>query len=427
MPRTYFVAPTSSADSHDVLVHPDPNLIVTVATEGGFPLPGVEVGVWAPDLQYNAIDSTDPSGTAGFAVPEGDYEIHVQKDGFVPKVVKATVLTGPAKTPVTVTLQPYEIEIVETSPVRPTQMVGHRVVLEVRSKPPGAVFSEVTWEISPETVRSYVRSQARADWKGLEVEDLMRKAVSFYWISGGAKTAAVTVKMGSAQKGAKKAYDVKVPTVEAMSAKTTEVSIGPLKEATRHLALVFQRSLDQPGIVWTFRAMLPTGGQGQISGTQLVNKDYRLRYEEKNKPTMEGHDTSQGEWWLDGTPEYEDSGAEGGGAGGRVEWTNSDTPGILLVENLAEARFDTKFRLYFMYRPTPATYDESDSIWVTLGRLDWFCRASTQRRGAQVPETPSNWSPPADVDFARMPRGNPSTELPRWTRFVPRVYAPDLK
>lgn len=424
MPRIYHVAPTSAADSHDVLVHPDPNLVVTVVTEGGFPLPGADVGAWAPDLQYNVVDSTDASGTAGFAVPVGDYEIQVQKDGFVPKVVKVTVLTGPVKTPVTVTLQPYDIEIVETSPVRPTQMVGHRVMLEVRSKPPGAVFSEVTWKISPDTVRAYVRSQERADWAGLGVEDLMRTAVRFYWISGGAKTAAVTVKIGQTEKSTEKAYDVKAPTVETMSAKTTEFSIGRMNQKGDSLWLAFQRSPDQPGITWTFRATLPMGGQGQLAGTQLLNLDYTRQ--NKDSQGTDHHD-SKGEWWLDGAPEYGKSSAVADGGGGRIEWSDSDTPAMRLVKSTESVRLESKFRLYCMYRPSPATYDESDTIWVTLSRMDWFCRASTRRTDHREPEVAANWSPPADVDFPRAPNGQRSTELPRWTNFIPEASAEDAK
>jgi hypothetical protein len=423
MPRTYFVAPTSATDTHDVLVHPDPNLIVTVATEGGFPLPGVEVGAWAPDLQYNAIDSTDPSGTAGFAVPVGDYEIQVQKDGFVPKVVKATVLTGPAKTPVTVTLQPYEIEIVETSPVRPTQMVGHRVVLEVRSKPPGAVFSEITWEISPETVRTYVRGQERADWVGLGVEDLMRATVRFYWISGGAKTAAVTVKMGSAEKGAKKAYDVKTPTVEAMNAATTAFSIGRTSAEEDGLWLVFQRSPGDPGISWKLRVTLPIGGQGQIGATQLVKLDFAWQ----GRQGEDHHITTDDEWWLDGTPEYGQSIRMDHGGGGLVRWVDSDTPGMQLFATTEKARLEGKFRLYFMYQPSPGTGDESDTIWVTLGRLDWFCRESTRRTGKRSPEVAQNWSQPTNDGFPKSAVGQPSTELPRWTNFMPPAVRRDRK
>jgi hypothetical protein len=146
--------------------------------------------------------------------------------------------------------------------------------------------------------------------------------------------------MGGAQLVAEKSFDVEAPKLEAMSSKTTTFSIGPAFKSRPEPWLIFQRSVGEPGITWTFRATLPAGGQGRVTGTQLVSRHYQVLYNDK----MAGEISTRDEWWLDGTPEYEDmpDGSDKGDAGSPVVWRNEDAPGLQLVEGLEEGKVDTK-------------------------------------------------------------------------------------
>jgi hypothetical protein len=63
-----------------------------------------------------------------------------------------------------------------------------------------------------------------------------------------------------------------------------------------------------------------------------------------------------------------------------------------------------------MYQPAG-----SDSIWVTLGRLDWNWAGQTIRTG---PPAANTWNPPTGVSNSVNPSGTVSTELPTWTKNV---------
>ncbi len=98
-------------------------------------------------------------------------------------------------------------------------------------------------------------------------------------------------------------------------------------------------------------------------------------------------------------------------ASAAATWSSSDSPGAPLTSGFTTMNVATElFRIYFMYKPSGA-----DSIWVTVGILDWHWRASTTRSGAPAANT---WGPPSGLDANSNPVGSASTELPIWTANV---------
>lgn len=77
----------------------------------------------------------------------------------------------------------------------------------------------------------------------------------------------------------------------------------------------------------------------------------------------------------------------------------------LIPEFRAVTRIDN-FRAYFMYKP-----DGADSIWVTLGRLDWGWSAGAMRHG---PFEDNTWDGPLDPRWVANPTGMATSELPVW-------------
>jgi hypothetical protein len=347
-------------------------------------------------------------------------------DGYVTVTRGGNAIEAPpAELVVAFELKPVLLEIVETSPPRPTQMVGQRMSLEVRSKPPGYPLTDIVWTISPEVVKDYKRSVPLAVRVELTDADRRKAAISFYWISEGPKSVSVLAKLGAAQRAAvHPVVKVVAPTDVTMKSTTSTFSIGPVVADDKDsVYLVFHRDLSTPGIKWNFTATLPIGGQGKVGATQLIKGTYSTKpigKEWKHEPTGPG-------WSLDPaaenrhaplTPEYGYSPNYGGGQ--VAPWTDEDSPAIHLKKPLEAASVRLDFQIYFMYKATPATYDDTDSIWVTLGRLDWECAASTVRvfsSGARD-DIASDWAAPQGVVASKNPTGVKSVELPTWNHVV---------
>ncbi len=282
-----------------------------------------------------------------------------------------------------------------------TTIVGKKVTLQVRSVPGGQALTHVSWVIPGENVKSYTQSSTTATRTDLAAADLQGTTLSFFWISGGTKTVEVTALIGGAVARATATFNVLAPTNMTMSGATGSVTVDTSFNFPGTW-LHYGNPNTTPAIAWTFTATAPAGGGGDIEATQLLNVDI-ARTDNAGAVT---HLSSHGHWMLDTSVPYAPS--QSIAASAAATWSSSDSPGAPLTSGFTTMNVATfEFHMYFMYKPSGA-----DSIWVTLGRLDWHWRASSTRSGAVAANT---WSPPAGLDANSNPSGSASTELPTWT------------
>jgi hypothetical protein len=280
-----------------------------------------------------------------------------------------------------------------------TVIVGQKVTLQVRSNPAGQALTNVSWVIPDEKVKNYTQSSTTAVRTDLAAADLRGTTISFYWISGGTKTVEVTATLAGSPARATATFNVLAPTNMSMTSVTSSITVDAAFNRPGTW-LHYGNPNTTSGITWTFTATAPAGGGGQIAATQTINADITQTL---NNGTVQ-HFSTSGRWLLDTTTPYAPAVAISASAA--ATWTNGDSPGVPLWSGANAARLNDDFHMYFMYKPSGA-----DSIWVTLGRLDWHCRGSSTRSGAPAANT---WSAPTGIDANANPSGSASTELPTW-------------
>jgi hypothetical protein len=285
-----------------------------------------------------------------------------------------------------------------------TKVVGQKMEFEVRTDPPGEGMSNIQWTIPAEAVKNYTQSTAAGTRTNLAAGDLSGATVDFYWIDRGSKTVQVAATVRGASQSASVTVNVLVPTDVTMTSVTGTVAVSNPGFPGSGLELHFGTNAT-PGITWTFSAKAPAGGSGEIAGTQL---DAPTHQRTLNSGVVQKRNPA-GAMLLDTNVPYAASVPIAAGAA--ATWTSSDTPGLPLSATLQSVTGRARFETYFMYKPAGA-----DSIWVTIGRLDWSWTGTTARAGA--PASPANnWGAPTATSPAAgaNPAGAPSTQLPTWT------------
>jgi hypothetical protein len=303
---------------------------------------------------------------------------------------------------------PTVLEIVDrktgavVSGTSPTKIVGQKNELLVRSRPAGHTLTNIRWTVTAETVKNYTQSTSTGTRTDLSTADLQGTNLDFYWISGGSKSVQVTADVDGAPQSTSVTYNVLAPTGVSMTSVTGTVAASNPGFPTSGLELHYGTNV-KPGIQWTLTATAPPGGGGEIAGTQTANPPHTRT---TNAGVVESRKTG-GNFLLDNSLPYAPSVPIAAGAS--ATWTSDDTPGIPLTSNLRSVTGTFQGRLYFMYRPSG-----TDSIWVTLARLDWGWAGTTTRVGAPA-STGNRWTPPTAVSDTPNPSGSASTELPTWT------------
>ena len=303
------------------------------------------------------------------------------------------------------------------------RIVGEQVQLQARSIPPGLPLANIQWNIPGQLVRNYVQAPAAGVVTPVAPADLTRRAVTFYWIAGGAQAVQVSANVGGAagpRLTARANIAVAAPAAVGFVSTTSVVQVGPT--AWRPMELSLGTGAPLPGISWrtagaptSARAPapvphpgLPPGiapyGSGQLAMTQLVRTVRTRRTNAPGNVLQEW--TSLGAFVLDDPVPY--SGVIAPIARGAVGvWNSNDTPGSPLNAGLARASASDDFQAYFMYRP-----NLPNAIWVTLSVMAWSWRGGTNRLG------PGNvWAPPAPANNTVNPVGAASTQLPTWSAF----------
>jgi hypothetical protein len=305
-------------------------------------------------------------------------------------------------------------KVVSGTPQTQTAIVGQKIELQVRTKPPAAM-SDICWTVSGQRVSLYTQSATAGTITELTDDLLEHVNVDFYWIAAGSQTVEVAATVQGDRQTEATNYTVLTPTKVSMTSKTGMIQVTPFVPGDE-LYLNFGDRLGY-GIDWTFSATAPAGGEGEIAGTQLINTHITREFKDGSIQTF----SSGSRFVLDTAAPYTKSVPIAAGA--PATWVANDSPGVVLerlskrttgerLESLSGRKVTLKnqFKMYFMYKPKGA-----DSIWVTLGRLNWYCSGETTRTAHIGPPAIDNWSDPTAVSSSKDPSGVLSTELPIWT------------
>jgi hypothetical protein len=296
-------------------------------------------------------------------------------------------------------------------------VIGRHAQLRIKVvQPANAAATDVQWKIPGLTVKSYAAPISSAIQQ-LSAADLSAQQVGYYWIAGSAQPAQVTVqaKVNGAAVASEAGFRVDAPT-STMTSITERVRVGPTALFLQAEALSFGIGfVPNPGIRFNFRAHAPDNGTGQIVGAQLINLTECVQVALNQPETCNG---TNGRYDLDNTFFYAPPFAIA--ANHDASWSSEDSPQSRLSGRAATSiRRDDRFHTYLMYRPSG-----TDSIWVSLGRLDWAWSGTALRVG-EPPEDPNDdlpgeaqrrrWAGPFQPHWTTNPAGIATSELPQWT------------
>lgn len=297
-----------------------------------------------------------------------------------------------------------------------TVIVGQQIALKAKVTPANTVITAHKWTIGGTTVLSYTQTPTKAEKKDLEGGELQKDNVTFYWIAGAPATARVQVKCEATIDGRAWAapilgYEVKRPTF-ALTSKLP--GANPKVGVRENKELRFGEQGVTPGIIWNGVVAPPAEGAGKFMFVQLYSID------EIATPIAAGalqqQRFSARDFCLDNSGEphiaYLDFVGDlvgGQDANGSLE----DLPYVDLADNVNYVCANNNASLYLMYKSS-----KDKSIWVTLGRLDWYWRGAAKKTG-------DKWTKDAFLnadDFpSPAPVGVDSVELPLWRRSIGNV------
>lgn len=282
-------------------------------------------------------------------------------------------------------------------------IIGKHVDLLVRVKGhPDTAIDSIQWTLPGETVKGYTTGAA-SQVTLLSATDLQAKELAFYWKAATSSSSVVTVQgvVGGAQMKASAKLEALAPTNVSMTSHTTAVQLGATYRYPVALSFGSDLALDRAGIAFAFGAQAPKGGDGQIAGAQLIN--YTVCFTGLDAP-QDAQPTCQtkGTFELDNAFPVANPVSISGGRS--ATWTNDDSPQTPVVSYARTLSRSDRFKTYLVYRPSGA-----DSIWVSLGRLDWSWSGGARREGRR-----GRWNGPLNPLWTTNPVGSPTSELPEW-------------
>jgi hypothetical protein len=339
------------------------------------------------------------------------------------------------------------LEIVDASTGKvvsgaPTTVVGKKMKLLARSCPAGGSLTNLGWEIDQETVKSYTVSEMKAVRVDLGRADLRSTEVSFYWISPGTKTVTVSASVnGGPSASATVAFDVLAPTGVSLTSNTHSVLLEKILDPPT--PYLYEGTNDRPmpkGVEWTLKATTPGGVGGYYGMFVLINianllqaPDRLVRANSKGRYVCAGEVPFSAVGYPRTRMAIAGMSTTMGGEILRGQNLTADYDAVTVIEHL---------RLFFMFNPAafmsdprddlpaekeppdgtpvqyrktqagkPAAQQSDDTIWVALGRLDWWWSAGATRSG--TPGT-NVWTGPIGPKSDTNPAGAPTTDLPTW-------------
>lgn len=314
------------------------------------------------------------------------------------------------------------VSLPEGNPATRTTLIGKHMDLLVRATDTSKyTLQAAAWTLfvgdDGDIVKNYDIAQGQLENLAVP-DDLSNPTLSYYYVVARngypfAVEALLTAnnnpdRVFFPEAGAK--YDLKGPTSVVMTSATTTVVVGSLGGDTSQTWLSFGAPSTLPGIQFEFTATAPPGDNGYVAGAQLIQK--------QTTSTPQGPwDNTNGAYWLDACPIYAavQTGLAGPpGTNNQFIWRASDSPQTPLTPGFTLVTRADNFQMYFMYRPAGV-----ESIWVPIGKLDWFWNGTATRNGN--PLVNHGWTGPTNSSFSPSPTGSANSEFPQWQSVLPSV------
>lgn len=311
-----------------------------------------------------------------------------------------------------------ELEIVDENDKvisgKKTVAVGQRIILKVRPKDSSCSLLKFSWTIPGTRVKGYTDGSTSAKVSLLEVSDTLRSNVSFHWVDG-ATSRTVKVKCecvcGSTTStvSASVDFEVQAPTLDRLKSTTGAIKIDTTKSPS------WVRYRFNLGIAWDWKITVPKACGGEVKDVQIINaiREYETTSGDKYVFTIKGMNKAPGQFQLDTTNPYITPAdvPKGGfpqkvGAGKSYECNyGNDSPGQVLPPSQRAVTIHDIFRYFVMYKP-----DTGNAIWVPVGALDWFWKATVklEKTGWTIVSSENN----------KNPSGSKTTEFPLYSSNV---------
>lgn len=303
----------------------------------------------------------------------------------------------------------FKVDITDDggTPITTTQTVcvGEKISLKTKVEP---TLSGLSWQwtIPGTVVKDYKKETLTGSPPGrtkryvveLTDTDKQQSTIQFYWVDG-ADGRDVSVS------GTKEevtltctdtvTFDVKRPTLDNVASATGPVDVSSV---WGFLMLHFGTPTE-PGCNWGAMVTAPTGFNGTLKFTQLVNLDHIKTYTSGTEETATTFES-----WLDNAEPYGSTYTATGGV--QTTMVDNDSPGLGLAVGFKKIQvFADFYDVYVMFKPTGA-----GAIWVPIAKLEWGWGGTAESSdggstwsktgGAAAPEDPS-WS--VTTEFAEWP------------------------
>lgn len=176
-------------------------------------------------------------------------------------------------------------------------------------------------------------------------------------------------------------FPVTAPTFAGLTPKPctgVRINVGPNNIRYLQFGNPWPGPNQRPG-VW-FKARVNAAGRarlGQIAVIQLLKLNNAFTKSDGTVVTA----TTNGQWFCDRSIPYSGSLANFNGAG-VAELSFNDSPGLGLRPNCTAVSADETFRAYIVYK---SNEPDIPSVWIALGYIEWFWRASISRADTNAP------------------------------------------
>jgi len=272
-----------------------------------------------------------------------------------------------------------------------------------------------TWTVAGKPITAYPLGVATAPTVSptttpMVTADLSKLSpTAFFWLTPGSNAITLDTVLNAelpypngfetAYVNTQATYKVQAPT--SISIGTSSVGgvvtqYTPAPNPSPQVLLTLYNMSSKNGIVFNFKATVPSGGAGVFDGLQLVKAcrtfvESGLTYYLSTNDNMLELDNQQ----LYGTP-----------APTSGSWTDSDNPTFTLVYDAETASLNAtdSFRHYMLYKPDGVGAGAKNSVWVPLGYLSWAWNGTgTQNPVGKWTATGASPSPTSESGVGVLP------------------------
>jgi hypothetical protein len=271
-------------------------------------------------------------------------------------------------------------------------VVGQQISLSASelNLPSGVSVTSRSWNVQGSRVNNYTISNASGS--SIAFSDSGTASITFYWIASGTNTVTYTATLSdSSSITATATFTVTRPNPYSYTSMTTSISCCSG-------ALSF-------GISWSADVITGSNEAGTVGWIQLVSPNRTKTLNDATVLTL-----SAPAQVLDNPPSGVIVCEQSFPASQEGLLGCGDGPSSATATSLTHISVGDSFYAYLMYQSSV-----SNSIWVTLGLLEWHWTAAASKDGAGV------WTLDSGSSASVNPSGSGSNALPIWSDYLPNL------